>query len=114
MGLRITIDIFSGRPDPFWNIEDNDQVRLLQLAARNRAALAEPTSGYTGLAGPVTVLPLPAGRSRLVPNSRWPPPPRQIPWPPLFSSIVRHRSDLMAATVQVRMSLDMPLPALYV
>jgi len=64
-GLRITIDIFSGRPDPFWNIEDNDQVRLLQLAARNRAALAEPTSGYTGLAGPVTVLPLPAGRSRL-------------------------------------------------
>jgi len=29
MGLRITIDIFSGRPDPFWNIEDNDQVRLL-------------------------------------------------------------------------------------
>lgn len=50
MGLRVTIDIFSGRPNPSWDIEDDDQVReLLQLMVRSRAALAEPVSGYTGL-----------------------------------------------------------------
>lgn len=50
MGLRITIDIFSGRRNPSWNVDDNDQVReLLQQVAGNRGALAEPFSGHTGL-----------------------------------------------------------------
>lgn len=50
MGLRITVDIFSGRQNPTWNIEDPNVVReVLQLVARNRAAIAAPYSGYTGL-----------------------------------------------------------------
>ena len=50
MRLRITIDAFSGIPNPSWEIDDPDQVsELLELFARNRAALAEKWTGYTGL-----------------------------------------------------------------
>lgn len=50
MGLRITVDIFSGRPNPTWEIQDQDQVHeLIQLMAHNEAAVAEVSSGFTGL-----------------------------------------------------------------
>ncbi|MFD0412247.1 hypothetical protein [Streptomyces sp. NPDC127108] len=50
MGLRITVDIFSGRANPTWEIQDQDQVReLIQLLAHNRAAVAEVSSGFSGL-----------------------------------------------------------------
>ncbi|MCD9194586.1 hypothetical protein [Streptomyces albireticuli] len=50
MGIRVVVDIFSGRPNPSWEIHDADEVReLLELVARNRAAVAEVASGYTGL-----------------------------------------------------------------
>lgn len=50
MALRITVDVFSGRPNPSWEITDPEQLHdLMRLFVGNRAALAEPFSGYTGL-----------------------------------------------------------------
>ncbi|MDC0765787.1 hypothetical protein [Streptomyces sp. HD] len=50
MGLRITVDIFSGRTNPTWEIQDADQAReLIRLISRNRSGVAEISSGFTGL-----------------------------------------------------------------
>jgi len=50
MGLRVTIEIFSGRSNPSWTVRDQDDVRmLLPLLLRNRAGIAEPCSGFCGL-----------------------------------------------------------------
>lgn len=48
--LRVTIDVFSGRENPTWVIDDPAAVdQLLRRAASNRAALAEVGSGFTDL-----------------------------------------------------------------
>ncbi|MEX0167691.1 hypothetical protein [Streptomyces sp. LMG1-1-1.1] len=50
MGLRLTVDMFSGRPNPTWEVTDPDQVReLVSLLGQGRDAVAELDSGYTGL-----------------------------------------------------------------
>ncbi|WP_409055446.1 hypothetical protein [Streptomyces sp. SYP-A7185] len=50
MGLRITVDIFSGRTNPTWEIQDQEQVReLIQLIAHHEAAVADVSAGFTGL-----------------------------------------------------------------
>ncbi|MFB6524965.1 hypothetical protein [Streptomyces sp. NPDC056399] len=50
MALRITIDMFSGRPNPSWEISDPDQVGYLEeLLLRTPEARGEVHSGYTGL-----------------------------------------------------------------
>lgn len=46
MGLRITVDTFSGRANPTWEIQDQEQVHeLIQLMAHNQAAVAEVSEG---------------------------------------------------------------------
>jgi len=48
--LRVTIEIFSGRENPSWVIEDQAVVDdVLRRAASNPAALAEVGSGFVGL-----------------------------------------------------------------
>ncbi|MGW7086885.1 hypothetical protein ACWGH2_25815 [Streptomyces sp. NPDC054871] len=50
MGLRITVDIFSGRPNPTWEIQDQEQVlELIQLIAHHQEAVADVSGGFTGL-----------------------------------------------------------------
>ncbi|MET7756162.1 hypothetical protein ABZT27_15825 [Streptomyces sp. NPDC005389] len=50
MALRITIDMFSGRPNPSWEISDPDQLGYLEeLLLRTPEARGEVHSGYTGL-----------------------------------------------------------------
>ncbi|MFB6835593.1 hypothetical protein [Streptomyces sp. NPDC056361] len=50
MGLRLTVDMFSGRPNPTWEVTDPDRVReLVALLGAERDALAELDSGHTGL-----------------------------------------------------------------
>ncbi|MFH9727314.1 hypothetical protein ACH4M4_30740 [Streptomyces sp. NPDC017254] len=50
MGLRVTIDMCSGRPNPSWEITDPDRVHeLVTLLEAERDALGEVGSGYTGL-----------------------------------------------------------------
>jgi len=50
MTLRITIDMFSGRPNPSWEINDPNQLKELEeRLARSPEAFGEVGSGYTGL-----------------------------------------------------------------
>ncbi|MFC9380748.1 hypothetical protein ACFT0G_20445, partial [Streptomyces sp. NPDC057020] len=50
MALRITIDMFSGRLNPSWEISDPDQVGYLEeLLLRTPEARVEVHSAYTGL-----------------------------------------------------------------
>ncbi|NUP39357.1 MAG: hypothetical protein HOY76_20660 [Streptomyces sp.] len=50
MSVRITIDMFSGRPNPSWTVQDPDAIsELLRLFHRHRAGIAEPFTGFTGL-----------------------------------------------------------------
>lgn len=48
--LRITVDMFSGRPNPEWIVTDQDVVEtLLGAAAATKGAIAKPGAGFTGL-----------------------------------------------------------------
>jgi hypothetical protein len=47
--LRITADIFSGRPNPEWEAGDDEAKSLLQEIARNREAIGTVDGGATGL-----------------------------------------------------------------
>ncbi len=50
MTIHVTINIFSGRPNPSWEINDEDRFFEFQhLFAEHREALAEIHSGYVGL-----------------------------------------------------------------
>ncbi|MGW0908310.1 hypothetical protein [Streptomyces sp. NPDC002853] len=50
MGLRITVDIFSGRANPSWEIQDQEQVlELIQLMAHHQEAVADVSDGFSGL-----------------------------------------------------------------
>ncbi|MGW2305926.1 hypothetical protein [Streptomyces sp. NPDC001809] len=50
MALRITIDMFSGRPNPSWEVGDPDRVDYLEeLLLRTPEARGEVHSGSTGL-----------------------------------------------------------------
>jgi len=50
MAVRITIGMFSGRPNPSWEISDPDQLKeLRERLGRNPAACGPVGSGYTGL-----------------------------------------------------------------
>lgn len=52
MKVRITVDIFSGRPNPTWEIDEPQQVgTLLQHFSDNQAALARPDSAAPGKLG---------------------------------------------------------------
>jgi len=48
--LRITIDMFSGRPNPAWFITDRDESqRLLDVVGESQSLLAAPGAGFDGL-----------------------------------------------------------------
>src|SRR5689334_10255762 len=47
--LQITVDMFSGRPNPTWLIEGDEARNLLQEIAQNQAAIAAVHEGYQGL-----------------------------------------------------------------
>lgn len=50
MGLRITVDIFSGRANPTWEIQEQEQVHeLIQLLAHHQEAVADVSAGFSGL-----------------------------------------------------------------
>jgi hypothetical protein len=47
--LQITVDIFSGRPNPTWVVEADEATKLLQEISRNQSAIAAVHEGYQGL-----------------------------------------------------------------
>ncbi|MFB2974607.1 hypothetical protein [Microseira sp. BLCC-F43] len=47
--LRVTIDVFSGRPNPSWLLDENEAKEVLKEIANNRAVVASTESGYQGL-----------------------------------------------------------------
>jgi hypothetical protein len=47
--LQVTLDIFSGRPNPSWILEENEAQEILQEIANNKGIVTETTSGYQGL-----------------------------------------------------------------
>ena len=47
--IKITADIFSGRPNPSWIITDKRGDDLLAKISRNRRIISKPESGYDGL-----------------------------------------------------------------
>ncbi|GET36543.1 hypothetical protein [Microseira wollei] len=47
--LRVTIDMFSGRPNPSWLLDENEAKEVLKEIANNRAVVASTESGYQGL-----------------------------------------------------------------
>lgn len=47
--LRMTIDVFSGRPNPSFIVTGQDADELLKDISRNRGALTDVNAGYTGL-----------------------------------------------------------------
>lgn len=47
--LKITVDIFSGRPNPTWMIDDNRADEILSLVAKNEHAISKINEGYDGL-----------------------------------------------------------------
>ncbi|GHB74650.1 hypothetical protein GCM10010347_51380 [Streptomyces cirratus] len=50
MAFRVTIEIYSGRPNPSWMVTDPDQVqRLMRLFLRHRAGLAETPGSFMGV-----------------------------------------------------------------
>ncbi|MFJ5774580.1 hypothetical protein [Streptomyces sp. NPDC093094] len=50
MSIRITLDIFSGRNNPCWEVRDLDQEReTVEDFARHQSALGDIGSGFTGL-----------------------------------------------------------------
>ncbi|OEJ43064.1 hypothetical protein AR457_02065 [Streptomyces agglomeratus] len=50
MAFRVTLEIYSGLPNPSWMVTDPDQVqRFLRLFLRHRAGLAVAPGGFTGV-----------------------------------------------------------------
>jgi hypothetical protein len=47
--LQITLDIFSGRPNPSWILDEQDAREILKNIAKNRGVVTEVDSGYQGL-----------------------------------------------------------------
>lgn len=47
--LKITIDIFSGRPNPTWVLTEREAQEILREVVRNRGVVTEVDSGYQGL-----------------------------------------------------------------
>lgn len=47
--LRITADIFSGRPNPEWMVEIHEAMELLQEVATDRSAIGAMDQGFQGL-----------------------------------------------------------------
>ncbi|HBE36637.1 MAG TPA: hypothetical protein DD990_36450, partial [Cyanobacteria bacterium UBA11368] len=47
--LRVTIDMFSGRPNPSYLLDENEAKEVLKEIANNRAVVASTESGYQGL-----------------------------------------------------------------
>lgn len=47
--LKITVDLFSGRPNPTWIINDKRGDELLKKITKNPQVIAKPDSGYDGL-----------------------------------------------------------------
>ena len=47
--LRVTIDAFSGRPNPSWVVAGGDADELIREISRNRGALTDRGAGYAGL-----------------------------------------------------------------
>ena len=47
--IRITADMFSGRPNPVWEVEGAEAESLLQEISRNQDAVAAMDEGYQGL-----------------------------------------------------------------
>ncbi len=47
--LRVTIDVFSGRPNPSYLLDENEAKEVLKEIANNRAVVANTESGYQGL-----------------------------------------------------------------
>lgn len=47
--LRVTIDVFSGRPNPSYLLDENEAKEVLKEIANNRAVVASTESGYEGL-----------------------------------------------------------------
>jgi hypothetical protein len=47
--LQITVDIFSGRPNPTWVVEADEAMKLLQEISQNQSAITAVHEGYQGL-----------------------------------------------------------------
>jgi len=47
--LRVTLDIFSGRPNPSWILTETEAREVFQDIAKNRGVVAKVDSGYQGL-----------------------------------------------------------------
>jgi hypothetical protein len=47
--LKVTVDIFSGRPNPSWVIDEKDAKPLLKEIIENKDAIADSDSGFQGL-----------------------------------------------------------------
>ena len=47
--LKITVDIFSGRPNPSWIIDDDRGKEILDQIAKNPEVIAKIEEGYNGL-----------------------------------------------------------------
>lgn len=47
--LKITVDLFSGRPNPSWIINDKGGDDLIKKISKNPQIISEPESGYDGL-----------------------------------------------------------------
>jgi len=47
--IKVTADMFSGRPNPEWIVEGDEAVAVLKELALNRGAIAEMESGFQGL-----------------------------------------------------------------
>lgn len=47
--LKVTLDVFSGRPNPSWILAETEAQEILKEINNNRAMVAEVNSGYQGL-----------------------------------------------------------------
>lgn len=47
--IKVTVDLFSGRPNPAWIINDKRGDELLKKIAKNRQIISRPDGGYDGL-----------------------------------------------------------------
>ena len=47
--LKVTVDLFSGRPNPSWIMNDRRGEDLLKKIAKTPKIMAKPNSGYEGL-----------------------------------------------------------------
>jgi hypothetical protein len=47
--IKVTVDLFSGRPNPAWIINDKRGDELLKKIAKNPRIMSKPDSGYDGL-----------------------------------------------------------------